>query len=103
MIVVPPNRVIYSCARLQLLGLVVLTIFGGLAASVNGQSQTVARDTLLSTQLFTEIEDKVLPRLLVDGPSQHNELAEYYMAENLELAFRVEDLSKCRWHNIRRC
>jgi hypothetical protein len=50
----------------------------------------VASAQPLSTQWLQEIEANVLPPVLVEGPWQHEELPDYYLAENLELAFRFE-------------
>ena len=44
----------------------------------------------LDTQQLFEVEENVLPPVLVEGPWQHETLADYYLAANLELSFRLE-------------
>ncbi len=65
-----------------------------LAQSSFAQSQPIVQRSLLATEPLLEIENRVMPAPLVEGTPQHQGLAEYYLAENRELAFRLQHVAK---------
>lgn len=85
-----PIRVFLASTWRKPFGWVMLLLISGLARPAAAQSHPVAPISFLDTQPLKAIENRVLPQVLVEGPHQHRELAEYYVAENLELAFRFE-------------
>lgn len=44
----------------------------------------------VNTESLFQVESRVLPNPLVDGKSQHENLSDYYVSENRELAYRFE-------------
>ncbi len=89
MLPVLSSRMFQSSIRWQPMGLAVLLAIVCAVRPGIAQRQSIAQAPL-DTQVLRAVEDRVLPRALVEGPRQHDSLAEYYVAENLELAFRFE-------------
>lgn len=89
-----PGRGICLSPRWKPLGLALLLMVSCTARFSIAQSQSAADTGLLNTQDLKEIEGRILPPVLVEGPRQHDDLVEYYVAENLELAYRFEHARK---------
>ncbi len=65
-------------------------VFALQSCAVITVATTVGLAQPLDTHQLNQVEENVLPPVLVEGPWQHETLAEYYLASNLELAFRLE-------------
>ena len=64
---------------------------GQQSSNVSPASNAVAR---LDTSLLREIELRVLPSPIINGPNRHAELPDYYWAENRLLRDRLESVKK---------